>query len=262
MQKTLRSGDLVLLKGSNKSDHLQRLMLDRYKPIQCWRERCGLEHFCDGCIYLYRDDSIADVDLDIQTGSKIQSIAVVSKKEGGAIPIIVGLGNPDAEYRDTPHNIGYFILDSLVENHGAAWQEIDEGQICSVQLGGKLVSLFKAGAYMNEIGPKLQCYLAKTGCLPEQCIIVHDDTDIALGKIYVKSDGSDAGHLGVRSCLVALGTDQIKRVRLGVGLPGGKRDTRKRVLTNFSREEQRQLPQVAEDAVAILGKMLSTFNSV
>ncbi|ABI59168.1 aminoacyl-tRNA hydrolase [Nitrosomonas eutropha] len=262
LQKTLRPGDLVLLKGSNKSDHLQRLILDRYKPIQCWQERCGLEHFCDCCVYLYRADSVADLGSDIRTESKIQSIAVVSKEEGVAIPIIVGLGNPGAEYKNTPHNIGYFVLDSLAENHGAIWQETDEGQICSIQLESKPVSLFKATAYMNETGPKLQRYLAKTGCLPEQCIIVHDDTDIEFGKIYIKSDGGDAGHWGVRSCLVALGTDQVKRLRLGVGVPGKTGSAKRRVLTNFSQEEQQRLQQIVEDAVVILGKTLSAFNSI
>ena len=119
----------------------------------------------------------------------------------------MGLGNPGAEYRNTPHNIGYFVLDCLAEKYGAVWQKTDEGQICSIQLEGKSINLFKATAYMNETGPRLQRYLAKTGCLPKQCIVIHDDTDIEFGKIYVKSDGSDAGHLGVRSCLIALGTD-------------------------------------------------------
>ncbi|MCZ2395940.1 MAG: aminoacyl-tRNA hydrolase, partial [Chitinophagales bacterium] len=262
LQKILRPGDLVLLKGSNKSDHLQRLILDHYKPIQCWREYCGFEHFCDSCSYLYRDDSAADLDSGIQTESEIQSAEVVSKKEGEAIPVIVGLGNPGAEYKNTPHNIGYFVLDSLAANHGAVWQEMDEGQICSIQLAGKPVSLFKAAAYMNETGPKLQHYLVKTGCSPEQCIIVHDDTDIEFGKIYVKSDGGDAGHRGVQSCLVALGTDQVKRLRLGVGLPGKTGSAKRRVLTNFSREERQQLTQIVEDAVVILGKTLSAFNSI
>lgn len=262
LQKILQPGDLVLLKGSNKSDHLQRLILDRYKPIQCWRERCGFEHFCDSCSYLYCDDSAAGRGSGIQTGPEIPSAAVVSRREGAVVPVIAGLGNPGTEYKNTPHNIGYFVLDSLAANHGAVWQEMDEGQICSIQLAGKPVSLFKAAAYMNETGPKLQHYLVKTGCSPEQCIIVHDDTDIEFGKICVKSDGGDAGHRGVRSCLVALGTDQVKRLRLGVGLPGKTGSAKRRVLTNFSREERQQLTQIVEDAVVILGKTLSAFNSI
>lgn len=259
LRKILRSGDLVLLKGSNKSDHLQRLILDHYKPIQCWRECCGFEHFCDSCSYLYRDDSAADLGSGIQAESEIQSAEVVSGEEERAIFVIVGLGNPGAEYRNTPHNIGYFVLDCLAEKYGAVWQKTDEGQICSIQLEGKSVNLFKATAYMNETGPRLQRYLAKTGCLPKQCIVIHDDTDIEFGKIYVKSDGSDAGHLGVRSCLIALGTDQVKRLRVGVGFPGKTGGAKKRVLTNFSREEQQKLLSIAENAAVILGKTASDF---
>lgn len=260
LRKTLCSGDLVLLKGSNKADHLLRLILDRQQPIQCWRERCGFEHFCDSCVYLYCNDLVTNSSLDLQTEFKNQLAEVASQEDGDAPFIIVGLGNPGTEYKNTPHNIGYFVLDRLAENSEAVWQEIDEGQICSIQLAGKSVNLFKAAAYMNETGTSLRRYLAKTGFSPKQCILIHDDADIEFGKIRTKSEGSDAGHLGVRSCLIALGTNQVKRLRLGVKSSGKARDTRKRVLTNFSQEEQLMLLQIVADTIVILGKTVSDAN--
>ena len=86
LQTELRKGDLVLLKGSNKADHLVRLIIKRSRPIQCWKDRCGVEVFCDMCSKLYKPSP------------DMPFAAPIGPQTGPAVPVVVGLGNPDARF--------------------------------------------------------------------------------------------------------------------------------------------------------------------
>jgi len=251
LRKTLRPGDLVLLKGSNKADHLQRLILDRYRPVQCWQEHCGLEYFCDGCSRLYQGGSTNE-----QAGSLVDKVematSILTKEVGRIVPVIVGLGNPGKEFENTLHNIGYCVLDRLAVNHDGAWRNEEEGQVAMIMLNSAPVVLFKSNTCMNETGAGLKHYLARTGCLPEHCLFVYDDMDIEFGTVKFKPDGGDGGHLGMRSCLRSLGIYTLPRLRCGVRSPGSTIKSKDQVLTKFGKKELEQLPQIlgqAEDMV-------------
>lgn len=257
LREMLRPGDLVLLKGSNKVDHLERLVFDRQKPIECWRERCGFERFCDTCSRLYQMAPDNNPTQEIsQAGAGRLAGKWPTPSMDQVVPVIVGLGNPGEKYQDTLHNIGYRVLDSLVERFQGDWQAMDIGDICQISLDGRAVQLFRADAYMNETGPKLQQYLEKVGCLPAHCLIVCDDLDIEFGKLRFKRDGGDAGHRGVKSCLMALGTHAVPRLRLGVREIGKSGKAKEYVQTHLTKEAQSQLPRLMDEAIEIICKNL------
>ena len=263
LRNILQPGDLVLLKGSNKVDHLERLVLDRQQSIQCWRERCGLDLFCYNCSQQYKESSTSDpIQLTTYpiTANEAVSIEVLHPLTM-ITPVIVGLGNPGKEYDNTVHNIGYRVVDVLAERYAGIWQTVEDGQFCAIQIDGMEVNLFKPSAYMNLTGPKLRQFLASTGCPPSHCIIVHDDMDIELGKIKYKREGGDAGHRGVKSCLAALGTYAVPRLRFGVREPGSDKKAGEQVLTDFSTPALAQLPQLIEQAMDMIVQRLRVVNS-
>lgn len=255
LQETLRPGDLVLLKGSNKADHLQRLILDRYKPIRCWQEHCGLEYFCDGCSQLYQGSSTNE-----QTGNLVDRVeapvSLLVKEVGQIVPVIVGLGNPGKEFENTLHNIGYRVLDKLSADYDGVWQNEEEGQVAMIALDGALAVLFKSNTCMNETGPRLKHYLARTGRLPEHCLFVYDDMDVEFGIIKFKSDGGDGGHLGMRSCLRSLGIYTFPRLRCGVRFSGNTVKAKEQVLAEFDKKELEQLPQILDQAANMVTKTI------
>lgn len=254
LRKMLQPGDLVLLKGSNKVDHLERLVFDRQQPVQCLRERCGLDRFCNHCSQLYQPNPVNDsiqepVSPEMENGAFSPEF---TQQAAAMTPVIVGLGNPGKEYENTAHNIGYRIIDTLAVRHDSIWQTVETGQVCSIQLNNVTVKLFKPDAYMNLTGPKLQQFLASMGCPPSHCMLVYDDMDIELGKIKYKKEDGDAGHRGVKSCLEALGTYAVPRLRFGVREPGSNKKAGAEVLTNFSAAAQAQLPQLIEQAMDMI----------
>ncbi|HNO75050.1 MAG TPA: aminoacyl-tRNA hydrolase [Nitrosomonas mobilis] len=256
LRKILQPGDLVLLKGSNKADHLGRLVFDRQQPVQCWREHCELEWFCNHCSQLYRpnpmNDTVRETISPEMGGEEVSQ--KVAHQAVAVTPVIVGLGNPGKEYENTVHNIGYRVIDTLAERHDGIWQTEESGQVCSIQLNGTAVKLFKPDAFMNLTGPKLQHFLASTGCPPSHCMLVYDDMDIELGKIKYKREGGDAGHRGVKSCLEALGTYAVPRLRFGVREPGSAKKAGEQVLTDFSAAALTQLPQLIEQAMDMIAQ--------
>ncbi len=166
LQQELREGDLVLLKGSNKEDHLVRLLLNRSSPVQCWRDHCEETHFCDVCPKLH------------VPSADVSSAPAVAPRREGAVPVFVGLGNPGAEYQNTAHNVGHRVLDALVQDSGGAWTEAPEGWTSSIDLDGVTVRLLKPAAAMNQNGGAVRCFLDRVGGLPEHCTLVHDDADL------------------------------------------------------------------------------------
>ncbi len=258
LKKELRKGDLVLLKGSYKVDHLSRLILDRIKPIHCWRERCGYEIFCEDCEYLYDAGQDAQYSATIVPaptyGETSTPFSSIPQQTGPVVPVIVGLGNPGIEFHTTPHNVGYQVLDKIVEICGSNWEPIEEGWVSLVNFGDNPVKLFKPAANMNVCGPVIRRFLERTGCSATHCTIVHDDMDLELGKVRFKDDGGDAGHRGVKSVIAALGTDTIRRIRIGVRRPGDLRKAREIVLTQFTPEETLEVAQAVEQLIESLKK--------
>ena len=125
LRSLARSGDLILLKGTNRKDHLERIVFAFDEAIQCWQDDCGRESFCVGCRYLNvpsasaRGSAFADADANV--GSVPRWVV-----EGGGAAVspqyVVGLGNPGERYRDTPHNVGHAVLNQLAESRQLRWE--------------------------------------------------------------------------------------------------------------------------------------------
>src|SRR3954464_14082115 len=151
--------------------------------------------------------------------------------------LIAGLGNPGSQYAKNRHNAGFIVVDELHAHYKfGPWKAKFEGLLSEGSLGGRKTYLLKPQTYMNLsgdcVGPALRFFK-----LPlEALVVVHDEIDLAAGKIKVKTGGGDAGQNGLRSITTTLGPD-YRRVRIGIGHPGDKDRVSGHVLSNFSAED-------------------------
>src|SRR5439155_47637 len=137
---------------------------------------------------------------------------------------LVALGNPGPEYRDTRHNVGQRVLDSLARTLGKPWRRDGAAVLARGQWRGAPLCLIKPQAFMNACGPVVAKALRRVEAGPAELILVYDDIDLPLGTVRIRMKGSHGGHNGVRSVIEALGTQEIRRVKVGVGRPDSKDD--------------------------------------
>jgi peptidyl-tRNA hydrolase, PTH1 family len=169
--------------------------------------------------------------------------------------VVVGLGNPGPEYRDTRHNVGQRVLDHLAREtfRDAPWQRQGGWALCSGRWRGDTVRLIKPRSFMNESGPVVARALREHDADYHDLVLVYDDIDLPLGIVRLRMKGSAGGHNGVRSVIDALGTTDIRRVKVGIGRPPHKAAVPDHVLTGFEPDE---LPlvdaAVAEAATRVL----------
>jgi len=170
--------------------------------------------------------------------------------------VVVGLGNPGPEYRDTRHNVGQRVLDLLARRLRASWRRDGSAVVARGQWRGEPVRLIKPISFMNESGPVVAKALRRVEAGPADLILVYDDIDLPLGIVRLRMKGSHGGHRGVRSVIEALGTQEIKRVKVGIGRPDQKDDVPDHVLTSFERDElpavDAAVAEAAEKILALL----------
>ena len=141
--------------------------------------------------------------------------------------IIIGLGNPGEKYATTRHNVGYMASDSLYERlttdaMGAEYLHPVPGQpftAARVKLGAHPLAIIRSNTYMNESGEAVKAASEYYGVPPEKIIVLHDELDIAHGRVRVKLGGNENGHNGLKSTTAELGTRDYLRVRMGIGRP-------------------------------------------
>ena len=162
--------------------------------------------------------------------------------------VVVGLGNPGPEYHDTRHNIGQRVLDVLAARLHKTWRREGRYTVARAQWRGEPLTLIKPQSFMNVTGPTVAAALRALDAAPEEVILVYDDIDMELGKVRVRMKGSAGGHNGVRSIIDALGTEAIRRVKVGIGRPEHKHEVPDHVLTTFEADEQPVVDQAVETA--------------
>lgn len=150
---------------------------------------------------------------------------------------VVGLGNPGPEYRHTRHNVGQRVLDELARRLRAPWRPEGPALVARSCWAGELLALVKPLAYMNVAGPAVEQALRRLDAAPADLILVHDDLDLPLGTVRVRLRGGHGGHNGVRSVIEALGSDQIRRVKVGIGRPERRSGIVDHVLAAFEPDE-------------------------
>ena len=163
--------------------------------------------------------------------------------------LIVGLGNPGAAYRLTRHNVGYMVVDRLALRHGIS---LDKQRFKSVfgsgKVDGRHVILAKPMTFMNLSGPSVRDLATFFDLDTENVLVIHDDIDVVFGKLKIKEKGGDGGHNGVRSLIVAWGSDEFVRIRIGIGRPQTDNDVSAYVLGRFDAEQEKQLSDVISTA--------------
>jgi peptidyl-tRNA hydrolase, PTH1 family len=164
--------------------------------------------------------------------------------------LVVGLGNPGPQYATTRHNIGFLVADVLADRIGSGFKvhKKSGADVVTGRLGDTSVVLAKPRTYMNEsgrqVGPLAQFY----SVAPADVIVLHDELDIDFGRIRLKFGGGVAGHNGLRSVSAALGTNDFKRVRIGIGRPPGRQSGASFVLENFNSRERPELGTIVEQS--------------
>lgn len=163
--------------------------------------------------------------------------------------LVVGLGNPGAAYARNRHNIGFMAADALVRRHSfGPWRSKFQGEVADGAIDGERVLLLKPQTYMNLSGQSVAAAVRFHKIELNEVIVLHDELDLAPGRLRVKKGGGAGGHNGLRSIDAHLGPDYW-RVRLGVGHPGEKDRVTGHVLNDFAKADEAWLTPLL-DAVA------------
>jgi len=173
-----------------------------------------------------------------------------------AAKLIVGLGNPGPKYLWTRHNAGFIVLDRFASLTGIpATRKSFSGLYGEGEFKGNRLFLLKPQTYMNLSGRSVAEALRFHKLATSDLIVIHDELDIPFGQIKLKTDGGHGGHNGLRSLHQELGSGEYNRLRIGIGKPlhGNMADY---VLTNFSKDEMKELPRLVDGVVDALEMLI------
>ena len=133
--------------------------------------------------------------------------------------IVAGLGNPGAQYANTPHSVGFEVVDALAAAAGVAWDERRQFKclMARVTIAGQPVLLVKPQTFMNLSGESVAPVVKYHNATAADLLVVHDDIDLPLGRMRIRKGGSCGGHNGVRNIIERIGTQDFARLKLGVG---------------------------------------------
>ncbi|AEQ52189.1 aminoacyl-tRNA hydrolase [Pelagibacterium halotolerans] len=163
--------------------------------------------------------------------------------------LIVGLGNPGAEYAAHRHNIGFLAVDEIARQHSfPPFRQKFSALISEGVIDGEKIMLIKPQTFMNRSGDSVAQAASFYKLTPSDISVVHDELDLAPGKVRVKTGGGNGGHNGLRSIESHLGKDFV-RIRLGIGHPGHKDRVHSHVLSNFHKADNEWLEPLL-DALA------------
>ena len=138
-----------------------------------------------------------------------------------SIRMIVGLGNPGAEYETTRHNAGFWVADHFADDLKAAFamEKAFSGWVAKARKDGENIVLLKPTTYMNRSGLSVGALARFYKIAPEEVLVLHDELDLLPGQVKMKQGGGHAGHNGLKDIQAALGTPNFWRVRIGIGHP-------------------------------------------
>jgi peptidyl-tRNA hydrolase, PTH1 family len=143
---------------------------------------------------------------------------------------IIGLGNPGPEYRDTRHNMGARALDALARKLKVRFRRVGGHLVAQGKWRSEVLYLVKPQCFMNAMGPPVTRVTRKLKLGAGDLIVVYDDLDLPLGRVRVRLKGSAGGHNGMRSLIRTLGTDQLRRVKIGIGRPASPQRDREEIV--------------------------------
>lgn len=186
--------------------------------------------------------------------------------------LIVGLGNPGREYRETRHNVGFMVVDEIARRHGLTWAmapaQVPDAFVAK-KFGADPVLLAKPLTFMNRSGDAVASLARYYGIAPADVLVVVDEVALPFARMRARARGSAGGHNGLRSVIERLGTQEFPRVRLGVGRGDGRRDLADHVLSTFEADERAGLESFiarAADAAELFAaegiqKVMNAYNA-
>ena len=166
-----------------------------------------------------------------------------------AIRLIAGLGNPGSEYAATRHNIGFMVVDQLTAQFGSAWEKSAKWDALSAKCGAML--LVKPLSFMNRSGYSLFAVAQFYKIEPQEILVVLDDFSLSLGRLRLRARGGPGGHNGLESVIVQFGTEEIPRLRIGIGA-APREGSADYVLSHFFDEEKPIVRSTIDRAVEAL----------
>ncbi len=172
--------------------------------------------------------------------------------------IIVGLGNPGAQYANTPHSVGFEAVDAIAAAMGVSWEmkRAFNALLARGTFAGQSVILAKPQTYMNLSGESVAPLVKYSNAKPADLLVIQDDIDLPVGRIRVRKNGSCGGHNGVRNIIERLGTSEFARLKLGVGK--NRSDVVAHVLGKFDPASRKVMDEVVSAAVAAAAAILAS----
>ncbi len=186
------------------------------------------------------------------------------------IQLIVGLGNPGAQYEQTRHNAGFWFVEAVARRHGGSFKSENKfhGEACKVLVEGKELWLLKPMTFMNKSGQAIAALARFYKIAPESILVAHDELDLPPGAVRLKQGGGHGGHNGLRDTIAQLGGSRdFQRLRIGIGHPGHSSQVTGYVLGKAPADEQRLMEEAIDDALDILplavsGEMQKAMNQL
>lgn len=172
--------------------------------------------------------------------------------------LIVGLGNPGAEYVWTPHNLGFLTVDRLAEQAGIRVRRPEGKSLVGLgTLAGTGVALAKPQTYMNHSGAAVRELLERLGAAAAETIVIADDVALPWGLLRIRERGSAGGHNGLKSVIAEVGSDEFIRIRLGAGPAEPREDVAERVLRPMSKAERESAAEMIDEAAKAVETILT-----
>lgn len=160
--------------------------------------------------------------------------------------LLVGLGNPGSAYDGTRHNVGFMLAEEFLARHGRGRPKLEHGALVApARWAGESMLVARPQKFMNLSGGPVGALCRAHDVLPSDLVVAYDDADLPLGTIRIRPSGRPSGHRGMASIIEALGVEEIPRVRLGIGRPGGEGgDLADYVLARFEPGEAEQVGEM------------------
>lgn len=168
--------------------------------------------------------------------------------------LIVGLGNPGAQYEGTRHNAGFRFVEELARQHGVQFRDEAKlyGQAAKLSIGSDSLWLLKPSTFMNRSGQSVSAALRYFKIAPEQMLVAHDELDLAPGTTRLKFNGGHGGQNGLRDIFAHLDHGKFHRLRIGIGHPGHKDKVTPWVLGRANRDDDAAIARGIDDAITVL----------
>ena len=162
------------------------------------------------------------------------------------IQLVVGLGNPGKQYRDTRHNVGFEVAEILAVG---SWKKGYDGRWAQMRVRGRSLMVLRPQTYMNRSGLSVRQCVHRHRLAPAEVMVIHDDLDLPIGRIRLRPSGGSGGHRGVESVGLELGSFEFPRLRVGIGRPPEDFASEDYVLSRFTADERTVLKDVLQLAV-------------